>query len=144
VMYQNLPRDASFWLFLFSIAQDLAESARRKACPCGGRLHRANYPRKPRGGPDDLPEQYRQRLSFCCHLQRLLFDLDTGNVPADDSQQSDNQRPANELPPLLKKILAEYSSTGMPPAYLPKNPDPKKGEASRTPISIENWAISSR
>jgi transposase InsO family protein len=61
--------------------------------------------------------------------QRLLFDLDTGNVPADDSQQSDNQRPANELPPLLKRILAEYSSTGMPPAYLPKNPDPKKEES---------------
>ena len=38
----------------------------KKACPCGGRLHRANYPRKPRGGPDDLPEQYHQRISFCC------------------------------------------------------------------------------
>lgn len=65
-MYHNLPRDASFWLFLFSIDQDLAESSRKQACPCGGRLHRANYLRKPRGGPDDLPEQYRQRLSFCC------------------------------------------------------------------------------
>jgi hypothetical protein len=65
-MYHDLFRDASFWLFLFSIDQDLAENARKKACPCGGRLHRANYPRKPRGGPDDLPEQYRYRLSFCC------------------------------------------------------------------------------
>jgi hypothetical protein len=61
--------------------------------------------------------------------QRLLFELEPGNVPADDSQPSDRQRPANELPPLLKKILAEYSSTGMPPAYLPKNPDPKKEES---------------
>ena len=26
------------------------------------------------------------------------------------------------MPPLLKKILAEYSATGLPPAYLPKNP----------------------
>jgi hypothetical protein len=65
-MYHDLPRNASFWLFLFSIDQDLAESTRQKACSCGGRLHCANYPRKPRGGPDDLPEQYRQRLSFCC------------------------------------------------------------------------------
>lgn len=65
-MYHDLPRDASFWLFLFSIDQDLAESSRKEACPCGGRLHRANYLRKPRGGPDNLPEQYRQRLSFCC------------------------------------------------------------------------------
>ena len=65
-MLQGLPRDASFWLFLFSIDQDLAETTRKRACPCGGRLHCANYPRKPRGGPDKLPEEYRQRLSFCC------------------------------------------------------------------------------
>jgi len=65
-MYHDLPRDASFWAFLFSIDRDLAESTRQKACPCGGCLHRANYPRKPRGGGDDLPEQYGSRLSFCC------------------------------------------------------------------------------
>jgi hypothetical protein len=65
-MYHDLPRDASFWLFLFSIDKDLARSTRKEACPCGGRLHCANYPRKPRGGPDDLPEEYRYRLSFCC------------------------------------------------------------------------------
>ena len=65
-MYHDLPRDASFWLFLFSVDQDLAETARREGCPCGGCLHRANYPRKPRGGPEDLPEQYCRRLSFCC------------------------------------------------------------------------------
>jgi hypothetical protein len=34
------------------------------------------------------------------------------------------------LPPLLKKILEEYSATGLPPAYLPKNPPAEKGEAS--------------
>lgn len=65
-MYHGLPRDASFWLFLFSVDQDLAETARKEGCACGGCLHRANYPRKPRGGPEDLPEQYRHRLSFCC------------------------------------------------------------------------------
>ena len=65
-MGHGLPREAKFWLFLFSIDQDLANSVRKKACPCGGRLHCANYPRKPRGGPDDLPDAYRLRLSFCC------------------------------------------------------------------------------
>lgn len=65
-MCPELPRDASFWSFLFSIDQDLAETTRKAACPCGGRLHCANYPRKPRGGPDKLPDSYRQRLSFCC------------------------------------------------------------------------------
>jgi len=46
-------------------------------------------------------------------------------VPAGDGRRSDNQ-----LPPLLKRILAEYSATGMPPAYLPKKPRPKKGRES--------------
>lgn len=40
-MYHELPRNASFWAFLFSIDQDLAEQARVKKCPCGGCLHRS-------------------------------------------------------------------------------------------------------
>lgn len=46
--------------------------------------------------------------------------------PDDDRERS----VPGELPPLLKRILAEYSASGMPPAYLPKRPDPKKGEES--------------
>ena len=68
-MYHELPRHASFWVFLFSIDQDLAEQARRKRCRCGGCLHRANYPRKPRGGGEDLPQEYDFRLSFCCERE---------------------------------------------------------------------------
>ena len=64
-MYHEWPRGASFWLFLLSVDQDLAQTAQQKACPCGGRLHRASYPRKPRGG-EDLPEDYCYRFSFCC------------------------------------------------------------------------------
>jgi len=33
---------------------------------CGGRLHSARYPRKPRGGPDELGPSYEWRFSFCC------------------------------------------------------------------------------
>lgn len=65
-MYHDLPQTASFWSFLFAVDQDLAEAARKNACPCGGRLHRANYPRKPRGTSVPLPEAQRIRLSFCC------------------------------------------------------------------------------
>ncbi len=65
MMLNGLPRDASFWSFLFSVDQDLAGTARKAACPCGGRLHCANYRRKPRG-VDGLPEPYQRRLSFCC------------------------------------------------------------------------------
>src|SRR6266852_386331 len=65
-MYHGLPRAASFWAFLFTIDQDLSETTRKRACPCGGRLHCANYTRKPRGTPVQLPEPQRVRLSFCC------------------------------------------------------------------------------
>jgi hypothetical protein len=65
-MYHDLPGAASFWSFLFAIDQDLAETARKNACSCGGRLHRANYVRKPRGTPAQLPEPQLIRLSFCC------------------------------------------------------------------------------
>jgi hypothetical protein len=40
------------------------------------------------------------------------------------------QRAAGELPPLLKRILQEYSATGMPPAYLPKTFQEDSGEPS--------------
>ncbi len=43
-------------------------------------------------------------------------------MPADS--RTDRDQP---LPPLLKKILEEYSATGLPPAYLPKTPAAKKG-----------------
>ena len=37
------------------------------------------------------------------------------------------------VPPLLRKLLADYSATGLPPAYLPKeerrfNPDDEEGD----------------
>jgi hypothetical protein len=46
----------------------------------------------------------------------------------DDVSATDSSRSPAELPPLLKQILAEYSATGLPPAYLPKNPSPKQAE----------------
>jgi hypothetical protein len=63
---QELHHSGSFWSFLISVDKDLAECARRQGCSCGGRLHRANYPRAPRSGLDHLPEDYRCRFSFCC------------------------------------------------------------------------------
>jgi len=65
-MDHRLLQRVSFWAFLFSIDRDLAATACRAGCSCGGRLHRADYPRKPRGGPKGLPQEYTYRLSFCC------------------------------------------------------------------------------
>ena len=69
-MYYDLPRTARFWSFLFAVDRDLAEQTRTNACPCGGRLHCANYSRKPRGTPVQLPERECLRLSFCCDRGR--------------------------------------------------------------------------
>jgi hypothetical protein len=51
--------------------------------------------------------------------------------PASPGQAVSQPPPGGELPPLLKKILEEFSATGLPPAYLPKPSDSKQeGEAS--------------
>ena len=68
--------------------------------------------------------------------RRLLFELDGPDVAGDEPLDGDPQgvnAPSGEsregdkpLPPLLKQILAEYSSTGLPPAYLPQQEKAKK------------------
>jgi hypothetical protein len=44
--------------------------------------------------------------------------------PKSDMPTQERPRTGGELPPLLKRILQEYSATGMPPAYLPKTSPP--------------------
>jgi hypothetical protein len=65
-MDHRLLQSVGFWAFLFSVDWDLAATARQAGCSCGGRLHRADYLRKPRGGPKGLSREYCYRLSFCC------------------------------------------------------------------------------
>lgn len=66
-MCHPLLGDTSLFSLLLRIDEDLAELARAPGCPwCGGVLHRANFPRKPRGGPRGLSETDVLRLSFCC------------------------------------------------------------------------------
>lgn len=66
-MIQVLPIDPKLFPFLTKCDDELAEKARQAGCPfCGGRLHRADYPRKPRGGPKELESETVMRRSFCC------------------------------------------------------------------------------
>ena len=51
---------------LLRFDDDLAREAREIGCTCGGRLDVADYPRKPRGGPEGLDDNYNRRRSFCC------------------------------------------------------------------------------
>lgn len=67
-MWHGLLLDASFRSLLLNADFELAEEVRRGCCPfCGGALHAAHYPRKPRGGPE-LPPEHDVRLSFCCAI----------------------------------------------------------------------------
>jgi hypothetical protein len=59
-MYHEFLGSASFWLYLWAVDEDLAAETRNKGCPCGGRLHCANYPRKPMSG------------SLCCDSQSAV------------------------------------------------------------------------
>jgi len=58
--------DARCYDLLFRIDQSIAEEAQAKGCHCGGVLHSARYPRKPRGVRRALNATYETRLSFCC------------------------------------------------------------------------------
>ena len=68
-MSQARLSDPQLFVLLFLIDSDLAEQARAAECICGGRLHRADYPRKPRA-PVDLGPEHHRRHSFCCAVCR--------------------------------------------------------------------------
>lgn len=70
LMARAVLSDPRFYRLLSKFDADLAEQIRSGRCPlCGGRLDGASYPRKPRGGPDDLGEDYQRRWSFCCAVE---------------------------------------------------------------------------
>lgn len=59
--------DTMFYHLLDRIDAELAETTRCAGCPrCSGVVHKAKYPRKPRGGPPGLPATYGWRASYCC------------------------------------------------------------------------------
>jgi hypothetical protein len=61
-----LLQDPSFFRFLLHVDADLARETRAAGCACGGVLHRADYPRKPRGCLSEVRAEYESRFSFCC------------------------------------------------------------------------------
>jgi hypothetical protein len=68
--------DQKLWGLLEKVDGDLAEAARNGGCPrCGGKLHRSDYARKPRGGPD-----WDRRDSFCCDREGCRRRQTPGSV----------------------------------------------------------------
>ncbi len=64
-MNYELLQDPRLYEVLKHIDEDLAAEIQSQGCECGGTLHRANYPRRPRGGVADSAAVC-ERLSFCC------------------------------------------------------------------------------
>lgn len=64
--YHRFARDASLFALALDWDRGVAEQIRVAGCDCSGALHRADYPRKPRGGPGSLGREWQRRLSFCC------------------------------------------------------------------------------
>ena len=66
-MFQHLMNSTSFFLLLFNIDKEIAMQAMSECCQyCGGKLHIANYERKPRGLFVSLARELCMRFSFCC------------------------------------------------------------------------------
>ena len=65
-----LLQNPKFFALLLQIDNDLAAQMHATQCPCGGVLHRANYPRKPRACPKEVRADFESRLSFCCNRCR--------------------------------------------------------------------------
>lgn len=60
-------QDPAFFHFLTRIDEEFASATRLGRCPdCAGPLHVADFPRKPRGCPASVREDYSWRLSFTC------------------------------------------------------------------------------
>ena len=66
-MSQTLPPSSSLWPILFQIDEGLRDKCRSLSCRfCGGKLHSANFLRKPRGYADGFSEGHRLRFGLCC------------------------------------------------------------------------------
>lgn len=111
--------DASFWCNLSQLDRFVADQIQNHGCQhCTGKLHVANYPRKPRGEHRDvLGPDYTRRFSFCCSLCRrrttppslrflgrkvylgsIIVVLSAG-IDALDQQQRDTLLEALQVPP---------------------------------------------
>lgn len=69
-MCHTILQDPKFFRLLLCIDQELAGELKAGGCACGGVLHRADYPRKPRGCHAEVRSQFESRWSFCCNRCR--------------------------------------------------------------------------
>lgn len=64
--YHSVLGSASFLRAFLDLDRRSAVEVQSDGCSCGGPLHWAPYPRKPRGVPDEFAKEFSRRLSLCC------------------------------------------------------------------------------
>lgn len=71
-MMPEIVLDGEFYLLLYEADKQLTAKVKAQGCTCGGRLHVANYPRKPRGLPPEVEDLYATRFSLCCDREGVM------------------------------------------------------------------------
>lgn len=66
-MYREFLQEARFFRGLLELDREIAAEVRAQGCDCGGVLHTANFPRRPRGIFFALEAELLVRFSFCCN-----------------------------------------------------------------------------
>jgi hypothetical protein len=118
----KLLQNSRFFQLLFQIDCRQAQEAAQSCCrACGGKLHRADYPRKARGVPHKLTEQWDRRYSLCCStegcrlrhtpisvrfLERKVYS-EVFIVRASALMKSANERRAGDLECVFVSIATE-------------------------------------
>ena len=126
---------SQFFLFLIRIDEELAAQAQGAGCSCGGVLHRANYPRKPRGCPSAaLRDAFSSRLSFCCSRCRPpAHHLDVGALPGPvrvsglggGAAPGSHSRAGRDGQHLLSFFLAQFVRACSPSWRCPNSVNPR-------------------
>lgn len=66
-MFHSPDSKSTFFQLLLKIDLDTMEALQFKGCPhCQGPLDRADYDRKPRCGPEEIPDNFSKMFSLCC------------------------------------------------------------------------------
>jgi len=64
---EKILQDKKLYEWLQRVDVDVGEKAGEEGCEaCGAKVHRGDYPRKPRGGLKEAVERWGKRLSWCC------------------------------------------------------------------------------
>lgn len=76
-MHHKLALNANLFTLLHQIDLDMLTEVQKQGCSCGGKLHRADYPRSPMGIPPESRHHFEQRMSLCCDTCRKRTAIPT-------------------------------------------------------------------